>query len=61
MLNVLSFSYIALRVAYNIVYVILQEDRRVAGMRSLLWLSSVIVTMTLWIQAGLKVMDGKVL
>lgn len=40
------------RVAYNIIYVFLQDNRKFAPVRSLTWTASVGIIFTLWIKAG---------
>ncbi|CAN8102601.1 unnamed protein product [Discula destructiva] len=51
-LNYLSASYLVSRVLYNYVYVILQDNRKWAPVRSLLWTAGLGVIFTLWIKAG---------
>ncbi|KAM0297427.1 hypothetical protein HYE67_007396 [Fusarium culmorum] len=56
-INALGFSYVASRVAYNIVYLWLQADRRLAPVRSLVWTASIGFIITLWIKAGNKMLS----
>lgn len=51
-LNTLALSYVVSRVAYNIIYVFLQDNRKFAPVRSLTWTASVGIIFTLWIKAG---------
>ena len=51
-LNVLSLSYLATRIAYNFIYVVLQDNNRWASVRSLVWMASVGQIFTLFIKAG---------
>ncbi|RGP63581.1 membrane protein [Fusarium sporotrichioides] len=56
-INALSFSYVASRVAYNVAYLWLQADRRLAPVRSLVWTTSIGFIVTLWIKAGNKMLS----
>lgn len=51
-LNYLGLTYVVSRAAYNIVYIILQDNRKFAPVRSLVWSVGVGVIFTLWIKAG---------
>ncbi|KPM40642.1 hypothetical protein AK830_g5902 [Neonectria ditissima] len=51
-LNVLTMGYVATRVAYNVTYIWLQKNRRLARLRSVLWVSGIGLVVTLWIKAG---------
>lgn len=53
-LNYLSIAYLASRVGYNAVYVWLQENRKLAPMRSVCWNASIGIIAALWIKAGNK-------
>ncbi|KAL1862460.1 hypothetical protein Daus18300_008557 [Diaporthe australafricana] len=53
-LNYLSVAYLASRVGYIAVYVWLQENRKLAPLRSLCWNASIGIIATLWIKAGNK-------
>ncbi|CAG7555429.1 unnamed protein product [Fusarium equiseti] len=56
--NLLSFSYVASRIAYNIAYLWLQADRRLAPVRSLVWTVSIGLIVTLWVKAGNKMLSA---
>ncbi|GKT98672.1 membrane protein [Fusarium langsethiae] len=56
-INALSFSYVASRVAYNVAYLWLQADRRLAPVRSLVWTTSIGFIVALWIKAGNKMLS----
>ncbi|KAK7432718.1 hypothetical protein QQZ08_000578 [Neonectria magnoliae] len=51
-LNVLTLSYVATRVAYNVTYIWLQKNRRLSRLRSVCWISGIALVVTLWIKAG---------
>lgn len=51
-LNTLTLAYLVSRVAYNAVYVLLQDDRRTAPLRSACWAVSVVLIGALWVDAG---------
>lgn len=51
-LNVLGLSYVASRAAFTFVYIILQDNRSLAPLRSLCWMAGLGIILTLWIQAG---------
>jgi len=53
-LNMLTFSYLISRVLYNYVYVIAQDNRNLAPIRSLCWLTGIALTFTLYIKAAGK-------
>jgi uncharacterized MAPEG superfamily protein len=53
-LNYLSLAYLASRVGYNTVYVWLQENKKLAPLRTVCWNISVGIIMALWIKAGNK-------
>ncbi|KAL6924905.1 hypothetical protein FSST1_002179 [Fusarium sambucinum] len=55
--NALSFSYVASRVVYNVAYLWLQANRRLAPVRSLVWTASIGLIITLWIKAGNKMLS----
>ncbi|KAK8041874.1 hypothetical protein PG993_006397 [Apiospora rasikravindrae] len=55
-INLLSFAYLGSRALYNFTYIHLQDNRKFAPARSLLWMASVGCWFTLYIQAGLKSM-----
>ncbi|KAF3806281.1 hypothetical protein GCG54_00006043 [Colletotrichum gloeosporioides] len=52
--NTISFSYIGLRILYNIVYIRLQDNRNWAPVRSLSWILSIACTFTLYFTAASK-------
>ncbi|KAK3322177.1 hypothetical protein B0H66DRAFT_601645 [Apodospora peruviana] len=51
-LNKLALGYLASRVLYNYVYVILQDNKKFAGLRSLIWIVGVSIIFALYISAG---------
>ncbi|KAJ4424995.1 hypothetical protein N0V82_000277 [Gnomoniopsis sp. IMI 355080] len=51
-LNYLGVGYVASRLVYNVVYVFLQDNRKFAPVRSLVWNVGLGVIVTLWIKAG---------
>lgn len=53
-LNYLSVAYLASRVGYNAVYIWLQDNRKLAPLRSLCWNASIGIIAALWIKAGNK-------
>lgn len=53
-LNYLSLAYLASRVGYNTVYIRLQENKKLAPLRSVCWNISIGIIATLWIKAGNK-------
>ncbi|OAQ70496.1 membrane associated eicosanoid/glutathione metabolism-like domain-containing protein [Pochonia chlamydosporia 170] len=55
--NTLSIGYFVSRLLYVFAYVKLGENRKLAGLRSLMWMVSVGLCMTLWFKAGLKAMQ----
>ncbi|KAJ9152174.1 hypothetical protein NKR19_g4642 [Coniochaeta hoffmannii] len=50
--NYLTLGYLASRIAYNYIYVIAQDNRRVAPLRTLAWSAGVGIILTLFIKAG---------
>ncbi|KAL2181539.1 uncharacterized protein P884DRAFT_326227 [Thermothelomyces heterothallicus CBS 202.75] len=52
-MNKLTLAYLASRAAYNYVYVVLQDNARMAGLRSLAWLVGIVIIMTLFVSAGM--------
>ncbi|PHH81870.1 hypothetical protein CDD82_7686 [Ophiocordyceps australis] len=52
--NGLTAGYLAARMAYVAVYVHLQEDRRMASLRTAVWLTSIGLAVSLWVRAGLE-------
>lgn len=54
LLNGLCAGYIGARVAYNVVYVFLQDNRKLAPVRSAIWMVCMGITSTLWVMAGNK-------
>lgn len=57
-INALCFAYLALRTAYNVVYVWGQEDRRLALLQSATWIAGSMCAMALWIMAGFAAMSN---
>ncbi|EQL03883.1 membrane protein [Ophiocordyceps sinensis CO18] len=55
-LNALTLGYLASRLAFVVVYVHFQTNRKWAGVRSLMWGTGTIMATSLWIRAGLAVM-----
>lgn len=51
-LNGFSLDYFASRVADTFTYMVLQESRKFASLRSLIWLGGTSLAMTLFVQAG---------
>lgn len=51
-LNYLSLAYLASRVGYNTVYVWLQENKKLAPLRSVCWNTSIGIIIALWVKAG---------
>lgn len=51
-LNSLAGVYLASRAAYNVVYVFLQDNRRFAPVRSLVWNVGLGIIVALWVKAG---------
>ncbi|CAJ2506918.1 Uu.00g081040.m01.CDS01 [Anthostomella pinea] len=54
-INTLCATYLGSRVVYNAVYIWLQENRKFAPLRSLVWNVSMISWMTLLVKAGNRV------
>ncbi|KAI1125724.1 hypothetical protein F5Y10DRAFT_246432 [Nemania abortiva] len=55
-LNSLSIGFIISRAVYNYVYIFIGGNHKLAGLRSLVWFSSIGSIMTLFIKAGLAKM-----
>ncbi|KAI0480953.1 hypothetical protein GGR56DRAFT_672008 [Xylariaceae sp. FL0804] len=53
-MNMLSVGYLAVRVVYSWVYIWGQENRKVAPMRTLSWLTGTGLIMTMFVKAGLR-------
>lgn len=51
-LNYLSLAYLATRVGYNTIYIWLQENKKLAPLRSLCWNASIGIIAALWVKAG---------
>ncbi|KAL2136136.1 hypothetical protein VTI74DRAFT_5359 [Chaetomium olivicolor] len=51
-MNKLTMIYVASRVVYNYVYVVLQDNDRLAALRPLVWLTGIAVIMMLFVAAG---------
>ncbi|KAH6955681.1 hypothetical protein BKA56DRAFT_603476 [Ilyonectria sp. MPI-CAGE-AT-0026] len=56
-LNLLTMGYVAARLAYDVVYIWLQANRRLAFLRTTAWLIGVFLTLSLWMKAGYKVLE----
>ncbi|KAI1341876.1 hypothetical protein F5Y15DRAFT_413801 [Xylariaceae sp. FL0016] len=52
--NALSLGYVASRVAYTWVYIWGQNNRRLSGARTLVWMAGMGMIMTMFVKAGLK-------
>ncbi|KAG5969762.1 hypothetical protein E4U58_001088 [Claviceps cyperi] len=52
--NALTLGYLACRLAFVFAYIELGANRRLAGVRSLLWAVSTGLCITLWVKAGYK-------
>ncbi|KAK1981351.1 hypothetical protein LZ30DRAFT_720452 [Colletotrichum cereale] len=50
--NVLTLSYIGCRALYNIIYVRLQDNRNFGPLRSVAWIASIGITITLYFKAA---------
>ncbi|OHE95469.1 hypothetical protein CORC01_09202 [Colletotrichum orchidophilum] len=50
--NLLTLGYIGSRVLYNIIYVRLQDNRSFGPARSLAWMASIAITVTLYVKAA---------
>ncbi|KAG9254871.1 uncharacterized protein F5Z01DRAFT_635763 [Emericellopsis atlantica] len=59
-LNALTWGYVASRVAFNVAYVHLSQDKTMSWFRSAMWQGGVWTIMGIWISAGLKVMNAYV-
>ncbi|KAK4236814.1 hypothetical protein C8A03DRAFT_45220 [Achaetomium macrosporum] len=51
-MNRLTLAYIVSRAVYNYVYIVLQDNRRMATVRSLVWVSGIGIIMSLFVLAG---------
>ncbi|KAK0736871.1 hypothetical protein B0T21DRAFT_410361 [Apiosordaria backusii] len=51
-LNALTLGYVASRAAYNFVYVVAQDNKKLAGVRPLVWAVGVFIIMNLFVGAG---------
>ncbi|KAK1769234.1 hypothetical protein QBC33DRAFT_557284 [Phialemonium atrogriseum] len=51
-LNLLSLGYLASRVVYNFVYVVVQDNRKTAAARPLTWGAGIAVIMSLFLSAA---------
>ncbi|KAK7735908.1 hypothetical protein SLS53_007286 [Cytospora paraplurivora] len=51
-LSYLSLGYLASRAVYNVIYVFLQDNRKIAPLRSLTWNVSTFIIITAWVKAG---------
>ncbi|KAI1640223.1 hypothetical protein F4809DRAFT_591966 [Biscogniauxia mediterranea] len=57
-INLLAAAYLVSRVAYTIVYVWLQENRKFVPIRSLAWTVGVACWTTLFVKAGNKMLEA---
>nr|KAK3302251.1 hypothetical protein B0T15DRAFT_298216 [Chaetomium strumarium] len=48
----LTLAYLASRAVYNYVYVVLQDNARMAPVRSLVWVSGIGIIMSMFVMAG---------
>ncbi|EHK15434.1 uncharacterized protein TRIVIDRAFT_74594 [Trichoderma virens Gv29-8] len=55
MLNLLTFGYLASRVAYIFAYIVLCQNRKLAPVRSLCWAAGSAILVSLWVMAGQNV------
>ncbi|KXX75543.1 hypothetical protein MMYC01_207629 [Madurella mycetomatis] len=51
-LNALTLAYLTSRAVYNLVYVVLQDNARVAPLRSLAWMSGIAIITALYVSAA---------
>lgn len=51
-LNYLSVAYLVSRVGFNTVYILLQENKKLAPLRSVCWNASIGIIIALWVKAG---------
>lgn len=51
-LNYLSLAYLASRVGYNTIYIWLQDNKKLAPLRTMCWSVSIGLIAALWIKAG---------
>ena len=54
-LNLLAGGWVASRVLYNITYVYLQDNRKFAPLRSIVFITGFVCMATLYIKAGLAI------
>lgn len=57
-LNMLTLGYIITRIIYNITYIWLQRNRKLAGVRSVSWVTGISLAVTLWIKAGNRALEN---
>jgi uncharacterized MAPEG superfamily protein len=57
-INSLALLYLGLRVAYNITYVALQDNKNLAPLRTLFWVSGTITWMYLFAKAGSRLLEA---
>ncbi|KAK4195561.1 hypothetical protein QBC40DRAFT_236196 [Triangularia verruculosa] len=53
-LNTLTLGYVASRAAYNFVYVVVQDNKKLAGIRPLVWAAGIFIIMNLFVSSGVK-------
>ena len=51
-LNYLSAGYLVSRLVYNVIYIFVLENRKIAPLRSLVWNVSVVIISAIWVLAG---------
>ncbi|RKL01888.1 hypothetical protein BFJ68_g12123 [Fusarium oxysporum] len=56
-INILGLGYVVSRLLYNIAYLWLQDNPRLSRVRSLVWVTSIGVIMSLWVKAGNKMLS----
>lgn len=59
-LNALTWGYVATRVAYNVVYINLNDSVTMSWVRTALWQAGALTSVGLFAQAGLKIMTAYV-
>ncbi|WYZ40097.1 hypothetical protein EsH8_IV_000438 [Colletotrichum jinshuiense] len=51
-LNVLTLGYVGCRVLYNVIYIRLQDNRNFSPLRSIVWFTSIGITVALYLKAA---------
>ena len=57
-LNAMAWGYVGMRVLYNVVYINLGEIRKTSVLRSAVWGVSMIISVSLFVVAGVNAKDG---